>query len=424
MRLPPTGFLSYARQDDELSGQKLSRLRELIKAELQLQYGRNPVKLFQDVSTIPHGAAWERETLKALGESTFFVPIITPNFIQSEWCSREVSIFLEREQELFELHPSLARESRIFPIHYRRIRDGDAVHPQMLAALRMRQWWDFQDLRDRDPNGEIVSRAVYDFAESICDLLLIEIEGPAPEQALPPHGPSETSRKDSPRNTRTTSGTRLNRQGPGPGTIGTAQSKQRDTAEQAGAPWRRRVVSAVRSDKGLASILLAILVATVGLTAAMVDREPPVGPRSPASTTMAEKPHQNPPPAQKSANSATPPLKNEQAPSARGTIRKGSNDTVSAFVNPSMLSHPTIHLGAFSSQAAAENAWRQLSERFPFLSSLTNRISTATVGGRTLFRLRASGVDAEESCRRLRIAGETCAIVTPEPVIRPAGART
>lgn len=184
MRLPPIGFLSYARQDDELSGQKLSKLRKLIKAELQLQYGREKVKLFQDVSTIPHGAAWERETLKALNDSTFFIPIITPNFIQSEWCCREVNIFLERERQLFALHPDLPSVSRIFPIDYRRIREGNAYDPEALEILKKRQWCDFQDLRDKNPDEETVSRAIYDFAESICDLLLIEVEAPPTAEEL------------------------------------------------------------------------------------------------------------------------------------------------------------------------------------------------------------------------------------------------
>ena len=35
---------------------------------------------------------------EALNRSTFFIPILTPNFIQSEFCLTEVEIFLEREK--------------------------------------------------------------------------------------------------------------------------------------------------------------------------------------------------------------------------------------------------------------------------------------------------------------------------------------
>jgi hypothetical protein len=71
----------------------------------------------------------------------------------------------------------------------------------------------------------------------------------------------------------------------------------------------------------------------------------------------------------------------------------------------------TIQLGAFSSQAAANNAWRALSGRFAYLSPLSHSVTPVESGGRTLYRLRASGPDAAALCRRLQVAGETCAVV-------------
>jgi len=74
-------------------------------------------------------------------------------------------------------------------------------------------------------------------------------------------------------------------------------------------------------------------------------------------------------------------------------------------------SGPTIQLGAFSSQASAQNAWRALSGRFRYLAPLTHSVVPVQVGGRTLYRLRASGAGAADICRRLEVAGETCAPV-------------
>ncbi len=68
----------------------------------------------------------------------------------------------------------------------------------------------------------------------------------------------------------------------------------------------------------------------------------------------------------------------------------------------------TIQLGAFSSQAGANNAWKALSGRFKYLAPLTHSVVPATVGGKTLYRLRASGPDAKGLCGRLRVAGESC----------------
>lgn len=68
----------------------------------------------------------------------------------------------------------------------------------------------------------------------------------------------------------------------------------------------------------------------------------------------------------------------------------------------------TIQLGAFSSPAAAETAWRSMAGRIRYLAPLGHSVTPVQAGGRTLYRLRASGPNAEEVCRRLRVAGEAC----------------
>jgi hypothetical protein len=75
-------------------------------------------------------------------------------------------------------------------------------------------------------------------------------------------------------------------------------------------------------------------------------------------------------------------------------------------------SGPTIQLGAFSSQASASRAWTALSGRFRYLAPLSHSIVPVQSGGRTLYRLRATGADAGGVCRRLQIAGEDCAVVS------------
>ena len=72
----------------------------------------------------------------------------------------------------------------------------------------------------------------------------------------------------------------------------------------------------------------------------------------------------------------------------------------------------TIQLGAFSSQAGATSAWRALSGRFRYLAPLNHSVIPVQAGGRTLYRLRASGPDASGICRRLQVAGEDCTIVS------------
>lgn len=70
-----------------------------------------------------------------------------------------------------------------------------------------------------------------------------------------------------------------------------------------------------------------------------------------------------------------------------------------------------VQLGAFSSQAGATSAWTALSTRFRYLAPLRHSVVPVQAGGRTLYRLRASGPDAAGLCRRLQVAGEDCAVV-------------
>jgi hypothetical protein len=77
-----------------------------------------------------------------------------------------------------------------------------------------------------------------------------------------------------------------------------------------------------------------------------------------------------------------------------------------------VASGPTIQLGAFSSSAGANSAWSALAGRFRYLAPLGHSVVSAQVGGRTLYRLRASGAGASDVCRRLRAAGEDCSVVS------------
>lgn len=74
----------------------------------------------------------------------------------------------------------------------------------------------------------------------------------------------------------------------------------------------------------------------------------------------------------------------------------------------------TIQLGAFSSEAAANKAWTNLSKRFPYLADLGKSISPTEAGEKTVYRLRASAgsaANAQSLCAKMRVAGENCVVV-------------
>ena len=191
--LKPIGFWSYTSSDDTSSGGRLSQLRRLLAAELQLRIGRrHQVHIWQDAAAIPHGADWLKEIHKALGESSFLLPIVTPAFLESEMCCQEVMRFHQREQEL-------GRGDLIFPFRYIDVSDigPDEVHdPAVLALLKSRQWIDFAPLRHRPPDSEEVATRLAGLAASI-RAALRRIDAPEPPPPVPPVVPGTVMREQS-----------------------------------------------------------------------------------------------------------------------------------------------------------------------------------------------------------------------------------
>ena len=128
--------------------------------------------------------------------------------------------------------------------------------------------------------------------------------------------------------------------------------------------------------------------------------ERPVAPGQPAAQPQPRPaPQAQQPQAQPQPKAATPPAQ-AQRPAPPPAQRPAP-----------AASGPAIQLGAFSSQAGANNAWRALSGRFRYLAPLSHSVTSVQVGGRTLYRLRASGPGSAGICRRLEVAGEECTVV-------------
>lgn len=72
-----------------------------------------------------------------------------------------------------------------------------------------------------------------------------------------------------------------------------------------------------------------------------------------------------------------------------------------------------IQLGAFATEGKANAAWKSLSGRVSALSGLSPTVTSAQVGGRTVYRLRSvAGGKASQVCAKLKVAGETCIVVS------------
>lgn len=95
---------------------------------------------------------------------------------------------------------------------------------------------------------------------------------------------------------------------------------------------------------------------------------------------------------------------------ARAPSSRGGPPTRSATSGGSV-----VQLGAFPSEAGANQAWATLSKRFAYLAPLGRAVERAEVNGRTVHRLRVnagSAAQARELCGRLSLAGENCFVAS------------
>jgi hypothetical protein len=144
------GFFSYSRDDDEDSEGALLGLRDHIQRELRRQMGRSEsdLRLWQEKMPIPgHGKLWENEIERAIAQSFFFIPIMTPRAVKSEHCRFQLRSFLAREAKL-------GRDDLIFPILYLRtpaLEDEEVWRRDVaLKTIVARQYTDLQNFRHYD----------------------------------------------------------------------------------------------------------------------------------------------------------------------------------------------------------------------------------------------------------------------------------
>lgn len=164
------GFFSYSRDDDESYKGRLSALREAIQHELGAQLGRSKTtfRLWQDKEAIAPGKLWESEIKAAVGQSVFFIPIVTPRAINSNYCKFEFEAFLAREQ-------ALERADLVFPILYVPVpalsNEAQWRNHPVLSVIGKRQYVDWQTFRYADVNTPAMREDVGRFCNKIVEAL-------------------------------------------------------------------------------------------------------------------------------------------------------------------------------------------------------------------------------------------------------------
>jgi len=164
------GFFSYSREDDEAFRGTLSALREGIQRELSAQLGRSKknFRLWQDQAAIAPGKLWEKEIKTAIDQSVFFIPIVTPRAVNSQYCKFEFETFLAREA-------AIGRNDLVFPIVYISVAalesDAGWRDDPVLSTIARRQYVDWRPLRHLDAQTTVAREQIERLCQKIVEAL-------------------------------------------------------------------------------------------------------------------------------------------------------------------------------------------------------------------------------------------------------------
>jgi hypothetical protein len=186
MPLEPIGFWSYTRADDESAIGHLSQWRQELARRLRATLGR-PVTIHQDIETIALGQAWEAAIDRALAESAFLIPIVTPAFLRSKWCCEEVKRFRRIMEQR-------NRKDMILPLHCidvsafakDRPRRAECHDPDVYDYLRTLNWHDLRHLKLFDASHIEVRQQLDKVASAIQDTLYRPVPAPRGQAAAQP----------------------------------------------------------------------------------------------------------------------------------------------------------------------------------------------------------------------------------------------
>ena len=134
----------------------------------QLGRNRRNFRVWQDREAIAPGKQWETAIKAAVEQSAFFIPIVTPRALNSDYCHTEFEAFLERER-------AFGRSDLVFPILYITVPAlDDEAHwrnNSVLSVIGKRQYVDWRPYRHLDVNSPIVREAIEHFCQKIVETL-------------------------------------------------------------------------------------------------------------------------------------------------------------------------------------------------------------------------------------------------------------
>ena len=157
------GFWSYVQADDAGDHGRILALAEDLRANYRLQTAEE-FELFVDRESIQWGEEWEARISDAIAGTTFFIPIITPSYFQSNPCRQELLKFVRDATRIGLLQ-------LVMPVYWITVREFDRlpeeVNDEAISAIAEHQWQDLREVRLEDRGAASYRQAVHRLAAEL-----------------------------------------------------------------------------------------------------------------------------------------------------------------------------------------------------------------------------------------------------------------
>jgi hypothetical protein len=148
------GFWSYVHTDDQVEGERISRLARDVAGQFEMLTGE-PLALFLDRDGIKWGEDWRDKIDSSLASVAFFIPVLTPRYFMSPECRKELQFFARRATHL-------GIKELVLPLLYvdvPSLRD-EAPTDELISLVQSFQREDWRDLRLVDATSEAYRKGV------------------------------------------------------------------------------------------------------------------------------------------------------------------------------------------------------------------------------------------------------------------------
>jgi hypothetical protein len=157
------GFWSYVHEDDNAEKGRISQLVQDISEQYQMLTGES-ISIYLDTEENKWGEKWRENIDTALSEVVFFIPVITPRYIQSTECRREIQYFVQGAEKLG-LH------DLILPLLYVDFKEfhNKETSDELIKLINEFQWVDWTETRFLECTSEGYRRGVNKLAQRLVE---------------------------------------------------------------------------------------------------------------------------------------------------------------------------------------------------------------------------------------------------------------